>query len=147
MRRRDSCALLQFYNFSKFGGRARDARTQAGTRTRARASMRAREREHARARSRASAPARARAHSGAEAPECALADGNARAAGHTYAPINLPAEGSLSACGAPGGAAGNAFPRRAQGVCAGWVTGAQRHQWSSGRIHRCHRCDPGSISG
>ena len=23
----------------------------------------------------------------------------------------------------------------------------QRHQWSSGRIHRCHRCDPGSVSG
>ena len=22
-----------------------------------------------------------------------------------------------------------------------------RHQWSSGRIHRCHRCDPGSIPG
>ena len=21
------------------------------------------------------------------------------------------------------------------------------HQWSSGRIHRCHRCDPGSIPG
>jgi hypothetical protein len=21
----------------------------------------------------------------------------------------------------------------------------QQHQWSSGRIHRCHRCDPGSI--
>ena len=21
------------------------------------------------------------------------------------------------------------------------------HQWSSGRIHRCHRCDPGSIRG
>ena len=20
-----------------------------------------------------------------------------------------------------------------------------KHQWSSGRIHRCHRCDPGSI--
>ena len=24
---------------------------------------------------------------------------------------------------------------------------AQQHQWSSGRIHRCHRCDPGSIPG
>ena len=23
----------------------------------------------------------------------------------------------------------------------------QEHQWSSGRIHRCHRCDPGSIPG
>ena len=23
----------------------------------------------------------------------------------------------------------------------------QKHQWSSGRIHRCHRCDPGSIPG
>ena len=23
----------------------------------------------------------------------------------------------------------------------------QQHQWSSGRIHRCHRCDPGSIPG
>jgi hypothetical protein len=23
----------------------------------------------------------------------------------------------------------------------------RRHQWSSGRIHRCHRCDPGSIPG
>ena len=23
----------------------------------------------------------------------------------------------------------------------------QRHQWSSGRIHRCHPCDPGSIPG
>ena len=23
----------------------------------------------------------------------------------------------------------------------------QGHQWSSGRIHRCHRCDPGSIPG
>ena len=22
-----------------------------------------------------------------------------------------------------------------------------QHQWSSGRIHRCHRCDPGSIPG
>ena len=22
-----------------------------------------------------------------------------------------------------------------------------KHQWSSGRIHRCHRCDPGSIPG
>ena len=22
-----------------------------------------------------------------------------------------------------------------------------RHQWSSGRIHRCHQCDPGSIPG
>ena len=21
---------------------------------------------------------------------------------------------------------------------------SQKHQWSSGRIHRCHRCDPGS---
>ena len=21
----------------------------------------------------------------------------------------------------------------------------QQHQWSSGRMHRCHRCDPGSI--
>ena len=21
------------------------------------------------------------------------------------------------------------------------------HQWSNGRIHRCHRCDPGSIPG
>ena len=21
------------------------------------------------------------------------------------------------------------------------------HQWFSGRIHRCHRCDPGSIPG
>ena len=23
----------------------------------------------------------------------------------------------------------------------------QKLQWSSGRIHRCHRCDPGSIAG
>ena len=23
----------------------------------------------------------------------------------------------------------------------------RQHQWSSGRIHRCHRCDPGSIPG
>ena len=23
----------------------------------------------------------------------------------------------------------------------------QQHQWSSGRIHRCHRCDPGPIPG
>jgi hypothetical protein len=23
----------------------------------------------------------------------------------------------------------------------------QQHHWSSGRIHRCHRCDPGSIPG
>jgi hypothetical protein len=23
----------------------------------------------------------------------------------------------------------------------------RKHQWSSGRIHRCHRCDPGSIPG
>ena len=23
----------------------------------------------------------------------------------------------------------------------------QEHQWSSGRIQRCHRCDPGSIPG
>ena len=23
----------------------------------------------------------------------------------------------------------------------------QQHQWSSGRIHRCHQCDPGSIPG
>ena len=23
----------------------------------------------------------------------------------------------------------------------------KRHQWSSGRIQRCHRCDPGSIPG
>ena len=22
-----------------------------------------------------------------------------------------------------------------------------QHRWSSGRIHRCHRCDPGSIPG
>ena len=22
-----------------------------------------------------------------------------------------------------------------------------KHRWSSGRIHRCHRCDPGSIPG
>ena len=25
--------------------------------------------------------------------------------------------------------------------------GPQLHRWSSGRIHRCHRCDPGSIPG
>ena len=25
--------------------------------------------------------------------------------------------------------------------------GHQMHWWSSGRIHRCHRCDPGSIPG
>ena len=24
---------------------------------------------------------------------------------------------------------------------------SSQHQWSSGRIHRCHRCDPGSIPG
>ena len=24
---------------------------------------------------------------------------------------------------------------------------AQLHRWSNGRIHRCHRCDPGSIPG
>ena len=24
---------------------------------------------------------------------------------------------------------------------------SHKHQWSSGRIHRCHRCDPGSIPG
>ena len=24
---------------------------------------------------------------------------------------------------------------------------SRMHQWSSGRIHRCHRCDPGSIPG
>ena len=33
-----------------------------------------------------------------------------------------------------------------------WSGGSSRcelckHQWSSGRIHRCHRCDPGSIPG
>ena len=27
------------------------------------------------------------------------------------------------------------------------TTMSQLHQWSSGRIHRCHRCDPGSIPG
>ena len=27
------------------------------------------------------------------------------------------------------------------------VAMVRRHQWSSGRIHRCHRCDPGSIPG
>ena len=27
------------------------------------------------------------------------------------------------------------------------IVWAQKHQWSSGRIHRCHRCDPGSIPG
>ena len=25
--------------------------------------------------------------------------------------------------------------------------GHQQHQWSSGRIHRCHRLDPGSVPG
>ena len=27
------------------------------------------------------------------------------------------------------------------------VKRTHQHQWSSGRIHRCHRCDPGSIPG
>lgn len=27
------------------------------------------------------------------------------------------------------------------------TTEKHQHQWSSGRIHRCHRCDPGSIPG
>ena len=105
-------AVLQL---SKFGRRARDARTHAGTRTHARASKHARGlRARARAQSRASAPAGARAHAFARA--CArkraraVADANARAAGRTYAPINLPAEGSLSACRAPAVAAGDAFP-------------------------------------
>ena len=26
-------------------------------------------------------------------------------------------------------------------------TSKSEQQWSSGRIHRCHRCDPGSIPG
>ena len=139
-------AVLQL---SKFGRRARDARARGNANARARARMHSRER--ARAQSRASAPAcaRARTHSRAHARASAraVADANARAAGRTYAPINLPAERSLSACGAPAVAAGDAFPRQAQGGCPGWLTGAQRHQWSSGRIHCCHRCDPGSIPG
>ena len=28
-----------------------------------------------------------------------------------------------------------------------WDWKTTMHQWSSGRIHRCHRCDPGSIPG
>jgi hypothetical protein len=32
----------------------------------------------------------------------------------------------------------------AMGVCD---KQKHEHQWSSGRIHRCHRCDPGSIPG
>ena len=28
-----------------------------------------------------------------------------------------------------------------------WLIRTQLHQWSSGRIHRRHRCDPGSIPG
>ena len=28
-----------------------------------------------------------------------------------------------------------------------WQCGYHWHQWSSGRIHCCHRCDPGSIPG
>ena len=31
------------------------------------------------------------------------------------------------------------------GICR--ANRIQMHQWSSGRIHRCHRCDPGSIPG
>ena len=33
-------------------------------------------------------------------------------------------------------------------TCHGSFTqNTQQHQWSSGRIHRCHRCGPGSIPG
>ena len=35
------------------------------------------------------------------------------------------------------------FPRV---LCACYML-SQQHQWSSGRIHRCHRCDLGSIPG
>ena len=39
-----------------------------------------------------------------------------------------------------------------ESMIADWTIGTQptpshQHQWSSGRIHRCHRCDPGSIPG
>ena len=36
---------------------------------------------------------------------------------------------------------------RCSALRAGMLTNYARHQWSSGRIHRCHRCDPGSIPG
>jgi hypothetical protein len=41
-------------------------------------------------------------------------------------------------------------PSLAPSLCADVTTSAAQtaeHQWSSGRIHCCHRCDPGSIPG
>jgi hypothetical protein len=32
-------------------------------------------------------------------------------------------------------------------LCGPSLKMRQKHQWSSGRIHRCHRCDSGSIPG
>ena len=32
-------------------------------------------------------------------------------------------------------------------LCGKVQLNSQKHQWSRGRIHRCHRCDPGSIPG
>ena len=112
------------------------------------------------ARLRACVFARARAR----APSRARATASARPRDRARAP-ERPSGSGVCVCvcarehrGVAGGAA-----REGGGWVGGWLSGVDQtrvmlggiellaghhvtsHQWSSGRIHRCHRCDPGSI--
>jgi hypothetical protein len=123
-------AVLQF---SKFGRRARAARTHAGTHTRAHARALARARARSRARP-ARARTRIRARMRAQARAQLQTRMRAQRGAHTHryiGPRRVPSPPAATRVGGPG----DAFPRRVQGECAGWVTGAQRHEWSSGRPH------------